>query len=75
MSAMLEFYDDGEECDETTEEDLIFLEDSSTKFVLADYLIEFFNFLAQNKKDYFKECLKGILKQDVKTLQKYVNLD
>ena len=54
MSAMLEFYDDGEECDETTEEDLIFLEDSSTKFVLADYLIEFFNFVAQHKKDYFK---------------------
>ena len=47
MSAMLEFYDDGEECDETTEDDLIFLQDSSTKFVLADYLIEFFNYLVQ----------------------------
>lgn len=34
MSAMLEFYDDGEECDETTEDDLIFLKDISTKFSL-----------------------------------------
>lgn len=34
MSAMLEFYDDGEECDETTEDDLVFLQDCSTKFSL-----------------------------------------
>jgi hypothetical protein len=35
MSAMLEFYDDGEECDETTEEDLIYLKDISTHFDLG----------------------------------------
>lgn len=35
MSAMLEFYDDGEECDDKTEEDLIFLKDTSTHFNLA----------------------------------------
>ena len=54
---------------------MIFLSDSSTHFVLADYLIEFFNYLIENKKEYFKECLKGILKQDVKTLGKYVKID
>jgi hypothetical protein len=32
---MLEFYDDGEECDDKTEEDLIFLKDTSTHFNLA----------------------------------------
>jgi hypothetical protein len=35
MSAMLEFYDDGEECDETTEDDLAFLSDIGTKFTLS----------------------------------------
>jgi hypothetical protein len=45
MSAMLEFYDDGEECDETTEEDLLFLDDSSTSYELKEYLVEFFNYL------------------------------
>lgn len=35
MSAMLEFYDDGEECDETTEEDLEYLQDGSTKINLV----------------------------------------
>ena len=54
---------------------MVFLKDCSTDFVLADYLIEFFNYLIENKKEYFKECLKGILKQDVKTLSKYVKID
>lgn len=49
MSAMLEFYDDGEECDDKTEEDLIFLKDSSIEFNLAEYLTEFFQFLNENK--------------------------
>ena len=35
MSAMLEFYDDGEECDDKTEEDLIYMSDTSTRFKLA----------------------------------------
>ena len=35
MSAMLEFYDDGEECDDKTEEDLIYLSDTSMRFKLA----------------------------------------
>lgn len=35
MSAMLEFYDDGEECDETTEEDLEYLKDVSTRVNLG----------------------------------------
>jgi importin-9 len=35
MSAMLEFYDDGEECDDKTEEDLLFLNDTATRFSLA----------------------------------------
>jgi hypothetical protein len=35
MSAMLEFYDDGEECDDKTEEDLIYLKDTSTNFTLS----------------------------------------
>ena len=35
MSAMLEFYDDGEECDDKTEEDLIFLKDTATNFTLS----------------------------------------
>ena len=72
MSAMLEFYDDGEECDDKTEEDLLFLEDSSTKFELGEYLNDFFHYLVENRGDYFRECVKGLLKSDVRTLQKYV---
>ena len=35
MSDMLDFeFDDGEECDETTEQDLILMEDISIKFEL-----------------------------------------
>ena len=45
MSAMLEFYDDGEECDDKTEEDLIFLKDTSTNFVLSVITCSFRNIL------------------------------
>lgn len=72
MSAMLQFYDDGEECDDKTEEDLIFLKDSSINFSLGEYLVEFFKFVVQKRGDYFRQCVKGLLKQDVRMLQKYV---
>lgn len=39
MSAMLEFYDDGEQCDDKTEEDLVYLKDTSTNFTLSVPLI------------------------------------
>lgn len=74
MSAMLEFYDDGEECDDKTEEDLIFLKDTSTHFNLAEYLTDFFQFLALERTDYLRECLKGLLRKDQVTLQKYVKV-
>lgn len=77
MSAMLEFYDDGEECDETTEDDLTFLADVSTKFELADYLNDFFEYLNEDscpQHRYFKDCLKDLLKDDLNHLQKYVKM-
>ena len=72
MSAMLQFYDDGEECDDKTEEDLIFLKDTATQFELSEYLMEFFRFVIGQRGQYFKECMKGLLRQDVRTLQKYI---
>lgn len=42
MSEMLDFeFDDGEECDETTEQDLILMDDMSIKFELK---VNFKNF-------------------------------
>ena len=41
---------------------------------MADYLKDFFNYLVENKNEYLRECIKGLLKHDVKTLQKYVKL-
>lgn len=42
MTDMLDFeFDDGEECDETTEQDLILIDDMSTKFELKVILIIF----------------------------------
>lgn len=39
MTDMLDFeFDDGEECDETTEQDLILIEDMSTKFELKVFI-------------------------------------
>jgi len=74
MSAMLEFYDDGEECDETTEEDLEYLKDVSTRVALGDYLKKFFSHLAKNDNEYLRGCLKGLLKEDLALLHKHVKL-
>ena len=51
---------------------MLYLEDSSIKFTLSEYLKDFFSYLVENKTEYFKECVKGLLKSDVKMLQQYV---
>ena len=72
MSAMLEFYDDGEDCDETAEDDLLFLGDPSTHFELSDYLLDFFRHLDLHHTDYFRTSLKALPKQDQKLLAKHL---
>jgi len=37
-------------------------------------LKEFFNDLAKTDPKYFSECLKHLLKEDIKLLQKYVTI-
>ncbi|KAL4468183.1 hypothetical protein ABPG72_017164 [Tetrahymena utriculariae] len=67
-------YDDGEECDETTEEDLEYLKDQYIQVNTAEMLKQFFNDLAKNDPKYFAQCLKHLLKEDINLLQKYINL-
>ncbi|EGR32294.1 hypothetical protein IMG5_089160 [Ichthyophthirius multifiliis] len=65
-------YDDGEECDETTEEDLLYLNDPVISYNTADLLKNIFNELSKSDPKYFAECLKNLLKEDIALLQKYV---
>ncbi|KAL4481460.1 hypothetical protein ABPG74_007549 [Tetrahymena malaccensis] len=75
MTEGFEFgYDDGEECDETTEEDLEYLKDQYIQVNTAEMLKQFFNDLAKNDPKYFAQCLKHLLKEDINILQKYINL-
>ncbi|EAR93623.2 importin-beta amine-terminal domain protein (macronuclear) [Tetrahymena thermophila SB210] len=75
MTEGFEFgYDDGEECDETTEEDLEYLKDQYIQVNTAEMLKQFFNDLAKNDPKYFAQCLKHLLKEDINLLQKYINL-
>ena len=48
------------------------MQDSSTKFNLGEYLTDFFKFVLERRGEYFRECIKGLLKQDVRILQKYI---
>jgi hypothetical protein len=41
---------------------------------MQEYLTEFFQFLAAERGEYLKECLKGLLLKDTRTLQKYIKL-
>ncbi|EGR29523.1 importin 9, putative [Ichthyophthirius multifiliis] len=72
-------YDDGEECDETTEEDLIYLNDEFIDIECSEMLKKIFNQLtAQNNIKYFTECLRKLLREDIMLLKKHVmikNLD
>lgn len=57
LSDMLDFeFDDGEECDETTEQDLTLIDDISTKFDLKVLFNCFIVFL-KNRIGYAKEFL------------------
>lgn len=41
---------------------------------MQEYLTDFFQFLALERTDYLRECLKGLLRKDQATLQKYVKV-
>ncbi|CAD8134500.1 unnamed protein product [Paramecium pentaurelia] len=76
MSEFLDFNQEvGEECDETTEEDLTYLKDPCLNINLVDALKEFFQNLVKNDPDYLKFCLKNLLKEDINLLQKYIKLN
>ncbi len=68
LTEMLGFdYNDieGDE-DDTTEDDLIYLNDIQFDFILKDYLMEFFKNFYQSDQLYLTECLKLLPKDDQK---------
>ncbi|CAD8159758.1 unnamed protein product [Paramecium octaurelia] len=76
MSEFLDFNQEvGEECDETTEEDLTYLKDPCLNINLVDTLKEFFTNLQKNDQEYFKFCLRHLLKEDILLLQKHIKLN
>jgi len=68
LTEMLGFdYNDIEgDDDDTTEDDLIYLNDIQFDFILKDYLIEFFKKFYQSDQLYLTECLKLLPKEDQK---------
>ena len=52
--------------DDTTEDDLIFLNDIQFDFVLKDYLFDFFKNFYKSDQLYLTECLKLLPKEDKK---------
>lgn len=71
ISGMLEYEPDMEEADEIAEEDLIYLQDLSTKLDLVEMLKEFFVNLSKNDPQYYAFCLKHMLPGDVKLIRKF----
>ena len=68
LTEMLGFdYNDIEgDDDDTTEDDLIFLNDIQFDFVLKDYLFDFFKNFYKSDQLYLTECLKLLPKEDQK---------
>jgi len=67
-------FDDNDECDETTEDDLEYLKDPCITHTTVDILKNFFNELAKKDPEYFAICLKNLLKEDIALLQKYIKI-
>lgn len=66
-------FDDGEDCDETTEEDLLFLKDPQANYTTSEMITQFFNDVLVNNPDYFHQCVKQLLKEDVMLLKQHIN--
>jgi hypothetical protein len=71
MSALLDYEVDTEEADEIAEEDLIYLQDISTKYDLVELLKDFFVNLSKTDTQYYNFCLKHMLPPDKKLIHKF----
>lgn len=75
LSEMLDFdFEEGDEGEETSEEDLIFLNIEGTRFEMKDMLVKFFKGLLDSHKDYLKNSVKALLKDDIALLKKHVDI-
>ena len=63
--------DDNDEDDENTEDDLIYLTDIDSDFILKDYLLDFFKQFKSTDEEYLTECLKLLPKEDQKTYKSF----
>ena len=73
LTEMLGFdYNDIEgDDDDTTEDDLIYLKDIDSNFVLKDFLMEFFKSFYKSDELYLTECLKLLPRDDQKMFKNF----
>ena len=75
LSEMLDFdFEEGDEGEETSEEDLLHLNIEGTNFELKEMLLNFFRNLLDTNKDYLKTSVKALLKDDIALLKKHVDI-